>query len=155
MLRLHISPAKQLEKAKRLFQMNSKLFHSYLLKKEAKLICYQLLIRPVITYAALIWFNISVSSMEHIRIFERACLRVFLKKFRTPQSGYEKHYSNKHLYNKIDFPRIDLFIIKLIKGYFANMCYIKYHDLLSNLQISEAEVRKQCSNGNVTPTYVS
>ena len=85
MLRLHIYPAKQLEKAKRVFQINSKLFYSSLLNKEAKLICYQLLVRPIMTYAAPIWFNISASSMEQIRIFESACLRVCLNKYRTPQ----------------------------------------------------------------------
>ena len=84
MLRLDLHPKIQLQKARKSFRMNCRLFREKYLDKKSKIICYQLLIRPIITYASPCWFNISASQMENIRAFERECLRVCLEKYRIP-----------------------------------------------------------------------
>lgn len=62
---------KQLAKARTAFFLHKRLFYSRYLHKKIKIICYQLLIRPIITYGCPIWYNISASQMEKIRLFER------------------------------------------------------------------------------------
>ena len=45
----------QLEKAKRAFLTHSRLFYSDYLKQKIKIICYMLLIRPILTYGCPVW----------------------------------------------------------------------------------------------------
>ena len=78
---------------------------------------YQSLIRPILTYACQIWFNISCYNMEKIRVFERKCLRACTRMFRSSQSNYLKYVSNKSLYDKANIVRIDNFIIQLIRNH--------------------------------------
>lgn len=85
----------QLEKANKVFLANTRLFHSAHFSQKAKIICCQLLIRPIITYAAPVCFNQSASVMEKMRKFERKCLRACVNLYRTPESNYKKYYSNK------------------------------------------------------------
>ena len=58
--------------------------------------------------------------MEKLRKFERSCLRVALKKFRTPESNYQRFYSCQTLYNLAEIPRIDIFILNFTRNYIAN-----------------------------------
>ena len=76
----------------------------------ATVICYLLLVRPILTYAAPIWWNISASCMEKFRRFERSCLRTAVNLYRN-ESG-ERTISNAVLYNKAQIPRIYCFILK-------------------------------------------
>lgn len=45
----------QLTKAKKAFLANGRIFYNKNLSRRAKVICYQLLIRPILAYAAPIW----------------------------------------------------------------------------------------------------
>ncbi|OXU26695.1 hypothetical protein TSAR_016977 [Trichomalopsis sarcophagae] len=94
-----------------------------------KVICYLLLIRPIITYAAPIWWNVSASFMEKIRKFERYCLRASLHIYRESEN---KHFiSNKHIYDVANDPRIDNFIVKLTRDYYENLKKVNNHYLQS------------------------
>ena len=53
--------------------MYKSLFYSKFLIPRVKIIMYQSVIRPIKPYACPIWFNISPSYMEKLRIFERIC----------------------------------------------------------------------------------
>ena len=110
-----------------------------------------MLVRPIITYATPIWFNISANSMEHFRRFERSCIRACLNKYRSPESNFEKYYSNQFLYDIVSFLRIDLLIIQLIRGYFSNIITIEHADLTEHLILTREEVKNQCTMGYVTP----
>ena len=58
--------------------------------------------------------------MEKYRKFERKCLKAALHMYRTPDSNYERHYSNIDIYNAAKIPRIDNFIIKLTRDYYSS-----------------------------------
>ena len=96
--------------------MYKSLFYSKFLIPRVKIIMYQSLIRPIITYACPIWFNISPSYMEKIRIFERKCLRTCSNIYRSHSSNYKKYISNQKLYKESFVIRIDNFIISLIRN---------------------------------------
>lgn len=66
---------KQIQKARSAFSGAQSLFHSRKLKSKIKVVCYMVLIRPIISYCGEIWFNIGPSVMEKLRAFERNCLR--------------------------------------------------------------------------------
>lgn len=72
----------QITKAKNTFKSLGKLFYSKFLNSKVKILCYQSLIRPIITYGCSIWFNINATQMEQLRVFERRCLRACLGKYR-------------------------------------------------------------------------
>lgn len=57
----------QLNKAKTAWKMCGKLFFNSNLNARVKLICYQLLIRPILTYACSLWYNLSSTMMEKLR----------------------------------------------------------------------------------------
>ncbi|OXU17003.1 hypothetical protein TSAR_006388 [Trichomalopsis sarcophagae] len=119
LLRLNTHVINQLTKAKNAFRANNNIFFNKNLSARTKIICYLLLIRPIITYAAPIWWNASASTMERIRKFERLCLRACLHIYR--RSDTNKFISNKLIYDKANIPRIDSFFIKLNHDYFAKL----------------------------------
>ena len=104
---------------KRLSPSQRDCFYSSQLDARVKVICYKALIRPMLVYGCPVWFNVGASSMERIRVFERACLRACLRLYRTPESQYIKFYSNEILYNKADISRVDNFLIKMIRRHIA------------------------------------
>lgn len=118
-MRLHQHIDIQLIKAKKAFKANSRLFHNRNLSKKAKIICYLLLIRLIITYAAPIWWNTSASSIEKIRLFERKCLRACLSTYRNINYKFGKMISNQTLCNIANINRVDCHTIKLCRDYFA------------------------------------
>ncbi|XP_018303556.1 uncharacterized protein, partial [Mycetomoellerius zeteki] len=120
----------QLGKATQMFMSLRRLFYSRNLHTEVKVICYQLLIRSIIAYACCIWFNVSASIMERIRVFERKCLRACLNLNRTAESDYTKYVSNLTLYNTAKIPRIDNFMITLMRDHFAQACRIHSNSLV-------------------------
>ena len=89
----------QLSKASKAFWNTKRLFYSRHLNSKVKIMCYQTLIRPIITYGCPIWYNIPASVMEKIRIFERKCIRACLSIYRSEYSGYRQYGKNKR---KID-----------------------------------------------------
>ena len=138
LLRLNIHIKTQLAKAKNVFKKYSRLFFNKTLSPRSKIICYLLLIRPIITYAAPIWWNVSASTMEKLRKFERYCLRAALHIYRKDQN---KHFiSNQIIYNKANIPRIDNHIIKLSRDYYANLRNIKNSYLYSYSHTAEYEI---------------
>lgn len=71
LLKIRQHPDTQLVKAKAAFKANYRTSHKKHLSKRAKMICYLLLVRPILTYATPIWWNKSAAVMETYRIFER------------------------------------------------------------------------------------
>lgn len=121
LLRLNAHIDMQLIKAKKAFNDNKKLFNSKYLNSKSKFICYSLLIRPIITCGAPIWYNMNAAMMEKLRIFERKYLRTYLRSWRTSDSDYLHYTSNEATYNNANLPRIDNFIIKICRNYNASL----------------------------------
>ena len=142
----------QLEKARKSFFANSRIFYSDYLFPKIKIICYMLLIRPILTYGCPIWYNISPHTMEKIRIFERKCLRACTRIYKSERSNF-LHYENcKILYDKSNIPRIDSHIIKLIRDYFANINLIKNNNLInSSLYPNDEYYKRTFITGNIPP----
>ncbi|CAK9832643.1 RNA-directed DNA polymerase from mobile element jockey [Anthophora retusa] len=122
----------QIEKAQKAFASHKRLFYCKDLNTHTKIICYKTLIRPILTYACPTWFNISASTMEKIRIFERKCLRACTGKYRTPESNYTKLISNHKLYELANINRIDLHMLKLIRNHWANIRSVKNNSLINS-----------------------
>ena len=109
-----------LGKARKAFGIAKKLFYCKYLLKKTKIIAYQSLIRPILTYGCPTWFNISSSLMEKLRVFERKCLRILsLNKYRKPETEFKYYISNNKLYNESNVIRIDNFIIHLIRKHYS------------------------------------
>ncbi|KAI4490311.1 hypothetical protein M0802_010779 [Mischocyttarus mexicanus] len=141
-----------LQKAKAAYFTCSRLFHSYVLSKKVKIICYQLIIRTIITYGCEIWFNVSAGIMESLRIFERRCLRACLGLYKSTESNYTKSVSNQIIYNKANIPRIYNFIVELIRGYFVKAAKISNNNLISLIPFPDDNyIRAALSNGFVLP----
>lgn len=120
----------QIEKAQKAFLSHKRLFYSKDLDKRIKILCYKLLIRPILSYGCPIWFNISGGTMEKLRLFERKCLRACLSKYRSPESNYTKLISNYKLYEEAKITRIDLFLLKLTRNHWANTRTITSNSLI-------------------------
>ncbi|XP_076660285.1 uncharacterized protein LOC143363606 [Halictus rubicundus] len=120
----------QISKAQKAFAANKRLFHSKDLDSSVKILCYKMLIKPIIFYGFPIWFNISASTMEKIRLLERKCLRACLNVYRTPESNYTKYISNHNLLLKAQIPRIDIHMIKLARNHWANTRRIQNNSLI-------------------------
>ena len=69
LLRLTTHVNTQLSKAKNSFRGYSNIFFNKSLSPKAKLICYMLLIRPIIAYAAPLWWNSGAATIEKLRKF--------------------------------------------------------------------------------------
>lgn len=142
----------QLKKAKAVFIANARLFYSKRVDKKVKLTCYQLLVRPIITYGCEIWYNVGASVMEEIRVFERRCLRACMNLYRTPNSNYQKYYSNSTLYNAAGINRIDNFMLKLIRNYFACVSQITINSLIFPIAYpDENYIKKTLTSGYIPP----
>lgn len=115
LLRMNKHIDTQLMKANRAVMANSKLFHNKHMPKRAKVICYQLLIRPILTYAPTACRNVSASTVEKLRRFERKCLRACLNMYRSQKTEYKHFISNQQLLNEANISRIDNHILKLIR----------------------------------------
>lgn len=50
--------------------------------------------------------------------------------FINPEYDYLRQYSNKKVYDKANIPRIDNFILKLVRDHFANAAMIKQNSLI-------------------------
>ena len=120
----------QLSKASKAFWNIKRLFHSRHLNSKVKIMCYQTLIRPIITYGCPIWYNIPASVMEKIRIFERKCIRACLSIYKSEHSGYKKYVKNKKIYDLANIHRIDCHILKLTRNHFAQAAKIKENSLI-------------------------
>ncbi|CAG5075429.1 Protein of unknown function [Cotesia congregata] len=77
--------------------------------------------RPILSYAAPIWWNTGASIMEKYRKLERSCLRSCLGLYKTAESDYKKCVDNKTLYNSASIPRFDIFILRLTRRYYSTL----------------------------------
>lgn len=142
----------QLEKAKRAFFMYKRLFYSKYIFPRVKIILYQTLIRPILTYGCPIWFNISPSYMEKYRLFERKCIRACLAMYRSPNSNYTKYISNLRLYNAAKINRIDNFIIHLIRNHALKSVECDENNLiLASYYCSEDYIASCLISGYIPP----
>lgn len=107
----------QIEKTKKAFHFYKKMFGSNLLESRLKVIMYQTLVRPILSYGCPIWFNISPSYMERLRKCERKILRSCLSLYRSPSSDFTKYVSNIKLYNTAKIVRIDNHIVNLTRNH--------------------------------------
>ena len=139
----------QLYKAKKAFRGYANLFFNKSLSQKSKLICYMLLIRPIISYAAPIWWNTGAATLEKIRKFERSCLRTALHVFRYSDSKY--FISNKEIYNLANIPRFDNFIIQCIRNYYAYLPTIENIYLHSYCSINPVEITAKATTGYLPP----
>ena len=110
----------QISKAKDIFNKLHRLFYSKHLSNKAKIISWLSLIRPILTYACPIWFNTSSAYMERLRLLERKVIRASLFLYRSEKHQFRKKVSNFELMRAANIPRIDCFIIKLIRNYIKN-----------------------------------
>ena len=141
----------QLKKASDSFKKYCRLFFCKNLEARAKVICYQLLIRPIVTYGAPIWWNMSASMAEKLRKFERSCLRVCLHTYRSPHSGYKRMLSNFELYNMAQIPRIDCFTLKLTRDYYQQITKINNKILQKFYNINADNCKAKAKSGYITP----
>ena len=89
--------------------------------------------------------------MEKIRVFERACLRACLKKYRSSNSNYKHYVSNSIIYNEAKLPRIDSFIIKLTRDYFAKCKNIDSNPLIKNISEIDNDYIIKCKYSGYIP----
>lgn len=142
----------QIIKARNAFFLYKKLFYSKYIKHKVKVLLYKSLIRPILTYGCQIWFNISPSYMEKIRIFERKCLRACTSLYRSANSNYKKFVSNKMLYNVSKISRIDNFIIHLIRNHIIKCFECKENNLIiAPYYANEEYIYKTLRNGYIAP----
>lgn len=141
----------QLQKAKNKFKLLGRLFYNKNISPKAKVICYMLLIRPLMTYAAPIWWNISAGQMEKMRLLERSCLRAALNKYRSAQTEYRKWINNKEIYNEAGIPRIDNHIIKLARDYYSRCAKSKNAIIKSFATIDERKMSIAIEEGYPQP----
>ena len=151
LIRLNSSVDTQLAKARKAWAANSRLFYSRHLTSAAKKICYMLLIRPIITYAAPIWANCGAHRMERLRIFERQCLRHCVRNHRSAHSNFQHFTSNRKLYELANIPRIDSFIINITRRYLASAHKLENPIVDNNLAIDAAYANK-CLHTGYAPT---
>lgn len=142
----------QIIKARHAFFRYKYLFFSKHIKPRIKIILYQALVRPIITYGCPIWFNISPSYMERIRKFERSCLRACTSLYRSESSDFTKYISNKILYNTAEINRIDNFIIKLIRNHIIGTTQCFSNNLImAPYYTSDVYIQKTLESGFVPP----
>ncbi|CAG5106456.1 Similar to pol: RNA-directed DNA polymerase from mobile element jockey (Drosophila melanogaster), partial [Cotesia congregata] len=137
----------QLEKAKKAIKINSRIFYNRNLSPKAKLICYQLLIRPLITYAAPILWNMNHTVMR----LERSALRSCIGMYRKPETEYRERLSNKKIYKEANITRIDCFYLKLGRNYYANYRNIENPTMDELICPDDNICLNACASGYVTP----
>lgn len=141
----------QLEKARTAIKSNSRIFYNNNLSIKAKLICYQLLIRPLITYAAPMLWNMGPTVMEKYRRLERSALRSCIRKYRKAETNYRERISNANIYNMANITRLDCFYLKLCRNYYASYQNID-NPIMTNVRCpSDGTCTDRCSTGYLTP----
>ena len=141
----------QLDKAGKAFLSNGRVFHNKYLSSKAKTILYMLLVRPILTYAAPVWWNFNHTCAERLRCFERKCLRACLGLYRSQSSDWQHYVSNQTLYNKAEIPRIDNLLLKITREYFAKLPNID-NELLKAIAIKDDEAAsREFASGYLTP----
>lgn len=150
LLRFNEHVTTQLAKAREAFNKLIRLFLNNNIQSSAKVIAYVLMVRPIITYAAPIWWNLSASTMEKLRAFERSCLRTALKAYRKQDSP--EFISNVDLYTLANIPRIDLFILKLTRDYLSRT-KSSTNEIVKNFSSEQFDYDDKAQTGYFPPHY--
>ena len=87
----------QIRKANYAFSLSNKLFCNKILLPRVKIIAYQALIRPILTYACATWYNIGPTLMEKYIVIERKCIRKCINMHRKPETEYTHYFSKKKI----------------------------------------------------------
>lgn len=146
--KIHVT--NQIEKARKAFSIAKNLFHSKALLPRVKVLAYQSLIRPILTYGCPIWYNVNPSNMELLRKFERKCIRHCIGKFR--KLGNDHHYfSNKTIYEESKINKIDSFIIKLTRNYFNKLSEIENSLVLQLANYDMDYIKSTLESGFIPP----
>ncbi|CAG5084985.1 Protein of unknown function [Cotesia congregata] len=140
----------QLKKARNTYKSLGRLFHNRHISSRAKVICYQLLIRPLLTYASPVNWNLGTAQAEKLRAFERSCLRTALNMHRRPDTDYRERFSNKKLYDAATIPRIDNHRITLTRDYYSKFNQIK-NDTIKNLKNIRGDLNTNSEKGMLQP----
>lgn len=154
MLRNTVHVNAQINSAKKAIHKLRKLIYSKHLDKRVKTLCYMTFIRPILTYGAPIWFNISPSYMERLRTLERKCLRFCTKLYYTAESQYMHRVSNANLYESCKVIRIDNFIIKLIRNYYLKAANNTTNSLIKAVAVPNVEYFARCINTQFSPPEI-
>lgn len=115
-----------------------------------KALSYKQLIRPLLSYAYPIWFDISSSQMERIRLHERKCLRACTN-YRRPIGDF-RHVNNSILYRKADVPRIDSFLLKSALKFYEKVPNIQ-NDLIKTCVTFDNNYLNEIINSQYKPPY--
>ncbi|CAB0041050.1 unnamed protein product [Trichogramma brassicae] len=145
----HIS--NQAQKANKTYIALRALFCNAHLDKKAKIIAYQSLIRPILTYACPVWFNISNSLMEKMRIIERKILRTSTGLHRSEESNFTKRISNTQVYSAAAIPRLDTFIVKIVRQHIRNAMQVATNNLISGPFFPKDSYHIHACNTGFTP----
>ena len=137
--------------ARKSFFSYKKLFSSKHINKRVKVVLYQTLVRPIITYGCPVWFNISPSYMEKLRKFERKCLRACTGQYRSHHSNYLKYISNQKLYDFAQVSRIDNYIIKLIRNHISSATKSETNNFIKGPYYENDEYLKTCLQSGFVP----
>ncbi|KAL7289421.1 hypothetical protein TKK_0016554 [Trichogramma kaykai] len=142
----------QTHKANTTYMLLRALFCNTHLCKKSKIIAYQSLIRPMLTYACPIWFNINNSLMEKMKILERKILRTCTGLHRSENSNHIKRISNTKLYTAAALPRLDTFIVKIIRQHIKNAMQVDTNSLISGPFFpNDTYLRRACNTGFTPP----
>ena len=90
--------------------------------------------------------------MEHVRKFERTCLRAALNMYRTSSSNFLHRFSNKILYDIADIPRIDTHILNLTRNYLANLLPIE-NQITKSFTFPRSDYKEKSISGHFPPQY--
>lgn len=99
------------------------------ISNKIKIICYKQILRPIFMYAFPVWFNISKTTMNNLKIFERKCLRNCTGLF---MRHNKKYYSNKTIYKEANIEELDIFLIKQALK-FLNSLELSENTLIQNI----------------------
>ena len=80
------------------------------LSSHNKLTLYKLLIRPILTYAAPVWSNTSLSNYRHLQILQSKCLRVI--------GNYSSRTPISHLHSALNLEPVHEFIYRVSEKFF-------------------------------------
>lgn len=91
------------------------------LPPDVRVLIYRQVIRPILTYAFSAWCGISSHQMERLRVWERRIIRTCLgMRRRVVVDGSVRSTPCRQIYGAVDFPRIDVFMVRSALRYFEN-----------------------------------
>jgi hypothetical protein len=143
-----------IEKSNQAFMACKKIFFNKKLNTRVKIISYQAFIRPIMSYAVPVWYNISASLMEELRKFERKCIRICTGKIRKAETNFQHYFSNKVIYNASNIPRFDSFCIKVTRNHYDRALKTHENCLISCVYYhNEDYIKKTLQTGFIAPEF--